>query len=41
MGGALDLRSGEIRVPALGACERKLLDHDLAEHHRLIRHHLE
>lgn len=41
LGGDLDLRSGEFRVPALGACERKLLDDDLAEHRRIIGQHLE
>ena len=41
VGGALDLLSGDFCVPALGACERKLLDDDLAEHERLSRQHLE
>jgi hypothetical protein len=41
VGGALDLRSGAFRVPALGACERQLLDADLAEHQRFRRQHLE
>jgi hypothetical protein len=41
VGGALELWSGEFRVPALGACERKLLDDDLAEHQRFTRQHLE
>jgi hypothetical protein len=41
LGGTLDLRSGEFRVPALGACDRELLDDDLAEHHRFRRQHLE
>jgi hypothetical protein len=41
VGGALDLRSGEFRVPALGACERRLLDDDLAEHRRFSRQYLE
>jgi hypothetical protein len=41
VGGDLDLARGEFRVPALGTCERMLLNDDLAEHQRLSRHHLE